>query len=426
MNAKTVLNKRGSAKRHLLLGIAFVVLLISVFFASRMMKMKPSAKKGMRPSQVPLVSVQAVTSRTEQVQVKAMGEVMPATKITLRSRVGGEIREIHPAFREGGLIKKGDVIIKIDPSDYEIAIKEAEASLALAKADFSLEKGLQDVARHEWEMLGEAGSEEDSDSSLALRVPQLRAAEAKIASAMARLSLAKLNRERTELRAAFNAVVVSAAVRVGDQASPQGALGQLVGTDVYWIRVSVPVSSLKWLRRDDVIAKVTTAAGDQLQGRMLQVLPDLEPQGRMARLLVAVDDPMGLSSAKHGELLLGAFVDVTLFGVELEDVVVLQRHIVRDGRRLWMIEGGGTNATLVIRDLELLWEDRERVLVKETQFEEGQRIVVSDLASAINAMTVRVEGELPEKKSVDGDLTKKGAVTGAEKSSGKQGVKNAE
>jgi len=377
-----------------LLGIAVVVagVGVGVYFMTH----KPQPPRRKPPETAPLVQVMNLQLSNQQVVVPVMGTVVPALEVSLKPRVSGQVTQVHPEWIEGGLVKQGDVLVGIDPSDYELALTGAQTQLDIARAELRIEQGQQDVARQEWDLLAMEEQASDRDRELALRQPYLQQRQAKVAAAEAQVQQATLSLERTRITAPCNAVIQSTDVEVGDQATPQTQLARLVGTDAYWVRVSIPVDELRWvhLAEDDdgppTAARIETGTGGIRQGRVLKLLSDLEPNGRLARLLVEAPDPLNLeaSGEPRKPLLLGEYVRVDLEGRFVNDVFAIPRTALRDGARIWLVDDEGR---LRIETVDIVWRDTERAFVRG--LEPGTRLVVSDIAAPVDGMLLRIEGE---------------------------------
>ncbi len=110
---------------------------------------KPKTKKA-KPKRIPpLVDVVSVQPESRQIVVPALGTVDAEKEVSLKSRLSGEIVLMSPEFIPGGLFKKGEVMLKIDPADYLLDIRRKEAAVSSAKAVLEIELGYQDVAREE-------------------------------------------------------------------------------------------------------------------------------------------------------------------------------------------------------------------------------------------------------------------------------------
>jgi RND family efflux transporter MFP subunit len=366
-----------------------------VVLANYLIDTSPKAKRQPPPRRARLVEVTPVEFTDQRVVIHAMGTVVPAREVALQPRVSGQIIEVSGEFLPGGHFKEGDILVKIDQADYLLAVRQRESDLAQAKSALDLEFGQQAVAKREFEMLGEAVKEDER--ALVLRQPQLAQAEARMATALAALDQAKLNLDRTTVKAPFNAMVRERHVNLGMQVTPATTLAMLTGTDAYWIEVAVPVDELQWLDipkssdKDGSAVRVYNEAAWGAEafraGRVIRLMSDLEKEGRMARLLVEVADPDSLLPVNKDKprLLLGDYVRVEIDGREIKNVAALARRLVRDGNTVWVLN---TEGKLEIRPVQILFRGRDRLLVSDS-LKVGEKIVVTDLASPVAGMELR-------------------------------------
>ena len=372
--------------------VGLLIIAAGIGGAAYLKKTAPRADK--RPPKVfaPLVEVTTVAPGSHQVLVTAMGTVTPARSLALESRVTGEVVRIHPEFQTGGLLKAGEEVLQIDPGDYELALTRAESAVVEAEYALQLERGRQEIARREWAILNGDNPADPLDKELALRRPHLRKAQADLAAARANLKQARLDLARTRITIPFNAVVRERNVELGSQVAAQEMLAELVGTDAYWIEVSIPVDRLSWIaipRRSDEAGaqvRVRNQNGLEVSGQVIRLLSDLEAEGRMARLLVEVRNPLGDEpAAPHAPLILGEYVRVDIQGRTLENVFRIPRTALRDNARIWV---AGEDGTLQVRHVDPVWRDAEFVLLQEG-LASGERLIVSDLAAAVDGMAIR-------------------------------------
>ena len=327
--------------------------------------------------------------------IPAMGTVIPARKISLEVPVAGEVIDMHPEFTEGGMLAKGTKILQINPKDYELAVQQKQRALADAEYAYKLEQGHQDVARQEWSLLYGDEVINEGESDLALRKPHLEKVQVEIEAARAELQQSKINLKRTSLTAPFNALVLEKYVDLGSQVSPQERLADLVGTDTYWVRVSLPVDRLKWIQIPDnkqktgSEVKIFYREENLKTGKVVRLLPDLSKEGRMARLLIEVNDPLELQAKekKQPMLLIGEYVRVAIKGEELHNIFRIPRSALRNDREVWIVDG---ESKLAIRPVKTIWRDEDSVIVKDG-FKPGESLVVSDIAAPAAGMTLKIE-----------------------------------
>lgn len=371
------------------------VLLAGVLVAVVLMQSGPSAKREPPPRQASLVEIQPVVIGTARTRIDAMGTVVPAESVALQPQVGGEVVFVSDELEPGGLVSAGDELLRIDPRDYELAVLQRESEVAQAQSVLRLEQGQQSIARREFELLGESMQADDRD--LVLRKPQLESVRAQLALAKASLEKAKLDLLRSQVRAPFNAIVESAEVDVGARVTMANTLATLVGTDACWLEVSVPVRDLQWIsvpRGADMAGsgvriynRVAWGEEGWREGRVIRLAGDLGKEGRMARLIVEVEDPFTLQPENSGKpvLLMNSYVSVEIEGRELQQVASIARTHLRDGNRLWIM---GADDALEIRTVDIVFRGHDQVLVA-AGVKAGERLVVTDLAAPVAGMPLR-------------------------------------
>jgi RND family efflux transporter MFP subunit len=334
-----------------------------------------------------------------------MGTVIPAQKVSLESQVAGQVVATHPDFTPGGFINKHDLVIQLDPKDYQLALSRTQSDLVNAQYYLKLERGRQDVALREWQLLNAGRNPSDTDSELALRKPHLDKAEADVAAAEAAVTQASLDLERTRISAPFNALVLSKAVDVGSQVAPQEPLAELVGTDTYWVQASIPIERLDWIQVPRQIGdagapvKIEYGLGHTIGGTVARLVGDLDSEGRMARIIIAVDDPLNRASTPTDSppLLLGEYVRVAIQGRLLDNVFAVPREALHDDNTVWLAD---QDDKLAIRKVYPLWRDPETVLLHD-DLKPGDRLIVTDLPAPVNGMELRIEADRPSRPSED-------------------------
>ncbi|MDP8235870.1 MAG: efflux RND transporter periplasmic adaptor subunit [Candidatus Erginobacter occultus] len=335
----------------------------------------------------------------ERTEILSSGTVLPALRVELKPRVAGRVIRVSPAFRPGGTFAEGDEILALDPEDYRLALTERQADLVRVEAEYRIELGRQDIARREWELLGPGEEGEELDGELALRLPQLKQAEAAREAARAAVRRAELNLERTSVVAPFNAAVISKAVDPGAEVATSTVLGVLAGTDQYWVRLTLPVEELDWFesgKGDEGSPVLLRPAGggageDSWTGRVIEKETALVEEGRLARVLVSVDRPL-----EERPLLLGMYLEAVIEGREVDGVFSLPRAALRDDDRVWLKDGEGR---LEIREVEVIRSGPERVLIGEG-LAEGEVLVVSDLAAPVPGILLRPIDDQPGEPSL--------------------------
>jgi len=388
---------QGPAAPKPIVRIVLSIILIGagIFGARYLIHTKPKVSRRPPSRMAPLVKTMELEPGDYTINIPAMGQVVPARELTLKVPVGGEIIALNPEFIPGGLVQENDLMLQIDPKDYELALQQKRRSLSDAEYAYKLELGRQDVARREWNLLYGGNKTGEVESELALRKPHLEKAQADIEAARAELELAGIDLARTKVTAPFNGLVLNKYVELGSQISPQEQLAELVGTDAYWVQISVPVEQLKWLKiptdnnEEGAEAAIYYREGNMRQGKVIRMLADLSKEGRMARLLVEVKDPLDLhtKSDRKPPLLIGEYVRVLINGSPLHDVFRIPRFALRNDNQIWLVD---RERKLAIRQVKPLWREEEYVYVRDGLHPEDL-LIVSALATPVDGMDLRLE-----------------------------------
>ena len=155
------------------------------------------------------VSVDAalVVRENLRIPVQAQGTVAPLRATSLQSEVSGQIIETAENFLVGGFIAKGDMLLRIDPRDYQTSLLRAQAAVKSAESNLIQEQGRAEVALREWQNLPKGSQRTQSATDLYLRKPQLEMAKSQLLAAKADLQTARDNLERTTIRAPNDALI---------------------------------------------------------------------------------------------------------------------------------------------------------------------------------------------------------------------------
>lgn len=381
--------------------------------AQRFLQDKVQAKQQPRPEAKLLVETQPVASTAQRLKVSAQGSVVIAQQAVILPQVSGRIVSLHPKLAQGGQIAAGEELFSIEARDYELALSERKTALAEARSNLDIEQGQQRVAKREWEVFQAqvsaaeeaAASGENKDiaapeSSLALRKPQLQRAQSLVNAAKVRVDRAQVDLARTKVVAPFNGVVQAEEVELGQVVGPTSRAVVLVGTDAFWVQALIPPDQLRMFSIPGINAtegaKVKVwqdLGGDaraEWEGRVLRVLTDLDPMGRMAKVLVEVKDPLNLrqDTTQTLPLMLGAFVNIEIESNREEVLVTLPRKALRDGERALVLK---EDNTLDIRSVEVVWRYEDTVLVR-SGVKSGEEVITSAVSAPIQGMALRKAG----------------------------------
>jgi len=376
--------------------VSILIFLLAAGAAVGLYSTRPETKKAVPSRPVPLVETRDVSPGKEKVIVEVFGTVIPAKHITLQSEVEGRIISQNPELIPGGVINEGEILMQIDPSDYELRVKEYSAELEEALFELDLEQGKQVIAEREWKLMEKEIAESKAGKSLALREPHLRLVKAKVEKARSRLAIAELELQRTIIRSPFNALVIEEFIDKGQFISRQTPLATLVGADQFRVQVSVPANVLPRISEAGapgqqggtarVIFEPVDGAEVVRHGHVLKIMGDIDHEGRMARILISIDDPLNLhSDVKDGKVLLGSYVRVSIDAGFFNNVYSIPRQSLREGDVIWVKDNEGT---LQIRAVDVVWRRKDDLLVN-ADLKKGDKLILSRLPSPLPGIEIR-------------------------------------
>ena len=329
-----------------------VLLAVGVAGMGNMVATRPKPKTKAPEVEPPLVRTVEVRKQSVRLTVKTQGTVMARTEGSLVSEASGRVVEVASSFAAGGFFKAGDVLVKIDPRDYEFAVVRSRAQVARAESLLEREKAEAEVAAREWRSLGTGEA-----SPLALRKPQLAEAEANLAAARAELEAAELALERTVVRAPYVGRVREKRVDVGQYVTRGAPVAEIYAVDYAEVRLPLSDEQLAKLDLTSVLRNGSDAeggpkvilrarfAGEEYTwtGRIVRTEGHIDPRSRMITVVARVSDPYGRKSTNsRPPLAVGLFVTAEIEGRLLEDAAVLPRAALYAGGRVMVIEGCDT------------------------------------------------------------------------------------
>lgn len=375
-----------------------VILVVAIVVTMGMLKSR--APVGTRPPQdfSPLVRVVQATPVSHQFSVWTHGTVKPRTEAALVSEVAGRVISVSNSFANGGFFEKGDILVTVDPRDYELAVVTARGHLAQARVRTELEEAQAEVAREEWKTLG--GGKE---SPLATRELQVQEALAAYAAAEAALEKAERDLDRTRIRAPFAGRVRQKLVDVGQFVSPGVAVAHIFAVDYVEVRLPIPDSELAYLdlpvnyrgateqQTGPEIMLYADFAGKRhsWRGRIVRVEGEIDPVSRMVHAIAQVDDPYGRGEGENPmPLAIGLFVDAEIKGDVIEDAVVIPRSAIRDNDMVFIVDDENR---LRFRKVDVVRVGRESAVIAGG-LESTDRICISILDAVTDGMKVRMPG----------------------------------
>lgn len=403
----TVEKKSGLLRKLLMIFIPIAIVVGFIVLTSIIIAMNKKPEEKKRAFNTLAVIADYAVIDDVQLSVTTQGEARPRTEIDLVPEVGGKVVYVSPNFIEGGIIRKGETLFRIEDSDYKINVIRAQASIAQAEQVLIREKAEGEIARVDYEELGRGEA-----SALALRKPQQAQAEASLLAARAELEAAQLQLKRTAVRAPFDGRVRTKSSDIGQFVSPGRNLGRIFSTDIVEVRLPLTDSDLSkmdlpiaYVAKDrasapNVVLSATIAGKTRRwSGKIMRTDSTYDTQTRALFAIAEVFDPYGAGASENGiPLPPGLFVDAAIKGKTFESVIVLPRDGLRPDDEVYVVDDKGQ---VDIRVAEVLDTNSQNAFLL-SGVNAGDLVVLSPMEKSRVSMTLKVlDAKDPKKVLVD-------------------------
>ena len=385
-----------------------IALLVAGWFGFSQLSVKPEAareeEQEAKPIKTRVTELEVCDFRTV---VTTQGTIRSHEEVPLSSQVAGEIVRIHQNFEDGAFFEKGEILLELDPSDFEAALAAAESEKVRAEVALAQEEARAEQARLNWERLGK----QDEPGELVLRLPQLKEARANLAAATAAYGRAQRDLERTKISAPFAGRVRTRDVGLGQTIATATPLGTVFAID--YAEVRLPLSSrdlaLLDLPEDASDPAVAVVLTDGLnlenpatwEARIVRTEGVLDPDSLELFAIARISDPFGRESGEP-PLRFGQPVVARIEGKILERVLALPRGAVFQLDQIRLIDKG--DLTLSSRTITPLWSDEDHVLIRDPSIDPGtQALALTRLVYAPEGAKVEIVPNIDD--SNDDDLT---------------------
>lgn len=414
-----------------------IVLVLCFAIAFFLMKTAPEAKRRVPKPVLPVVEVFEAQPVDYQIKVQSQGTVSPHTQSTLVSEVAGRIIEVAADFRSGGFFNLDDVLVGIDPAEYQLALANIEASIAgvtarlaelatkaenlqksqlidtqhldLAERQFRRHSKLRKqgtvaqsvLEQSEREYLLRRASLQNLQNSLQLIPAQRRVLQAELKLKQAQRDTARLNQTRTQVAAPYAGRVLEKRVDIGQSVAKGTVLATLYAIDSIEVRLPItdhmaafltlPKGGDSGVEREQPLVILSSTIGDQhyqWQGRIVRTEGAIDTRTRQQFLIAQVDNPYTHSPDGRPSLKIGQFVEAEIPGLMLSGVFILPRQAVRAGDEVLVITA---DSRIERRQLDIIWGDKHSVIVRDG-LSAGESISLTALPYAPDGAMVKVAG----------------------------------
>ena len=379
-----------------------LIIAVAVVIAGALIANRP--KQNLAPAKLRsvLVDVAEVHWQNLRIPVQAQGTVSPHRDTTVVSEVAGKIIEVSGNFNAGAYVAAGELLVRIDDRDYQANLLRATAAVKTAESNLAQEQGRVEVAHREWQRLPKTTNRSAAGKALYLRKPQLEQAQAQLLSAQADLRKAGDDLERTIIRAPYDGLIQKKRSDLGQYMAPGTPVARLFSVDFAEVRLALPQSRLTYLDLPGVTGYDTDAAPlvdlytdssgvvSHWTARLHRTEASLDERSRVLFAVARIDDPYVLSGGDAQPLRVGTFVKANILGREINDLVLLPRHILRAGNLLWVVD---EQLRLRNREVSLLRTGGDEIYVSGG-LQEGDLVALTSLHDALPGMPVRINSRV--------------------------------
>jgi len=380
--------------------VPVLLVLGAIMLAILMSALKPEPLKAEEPEAALAVKTQILNRTEVTLSVESQGTVRPRTRTTLISEVSGTVLEVSDYFIVGGSFDAGDMLMRLDPTDHEVALQRAKAQLISANALLELEKARAVQAKKEWEMTGRP---EADAPILALRKPYLAEAEANILQAKAQLKQAELKLQRATIRAPYAGMVSLKSVDVGQYVTTGSRLGETFAIDFVEVRLPLTEKDLSQMeamsfQNSDAVNTVAlsgSANGNPASWSALIVRSEgvVNELNRSQYVVARISNPYKLNqtlTASTPPLLVGTFVTAKLKGKTLDNVFKVPRSALLQGSKVAVVDD---MQRLQINSVNVVFSDEDYYYVS-TGLKKDAEVIVSAIGTPIEGQKLEVKNSL--------------------------------
>ena len=377
------------------------IILVAGGATAAMVWQKKEAEKN--PVTEPVVMVETVNlhGRDVNFSVESQGNVSPHTETTLVSEISSVVIGVSPKFVAGGFFKEGELLLKLDPADYEVGVQQSRANVLTMKARLALEEAQAEQAKKEWDMSGRPRS---AAPSIALRTPYLEEARANLLFAEADLKKAERKLSLTVIRAPYDGMVKEKLVDIGQYVTTGTQVARTFAVDFAEVRLPLTDQDIAYL---DLPKPATSSPAQDATGPLVDLLGviggiEYRWQARLVRTEGVIDqltrvhyavariaDPYALNNQDgRPPLPVGSFVKASIQGISLKNVIAVPMQAVRSMDQVLVKD---SDDRLRIHRVKIIRTDKNYAYIIDENLE-NQAAITTAVYNPIDGMPVRTAG----------------------------------
>jgi membrane fusion protein (multidrug efflux system) len=261
--------------------------------------------------------VTTVEARDLRQMLRLSGSLRAVNQAAVKAKVAGEVREV--LVREGEAVKAGQVLIKMDASEYQARLEQARGSLMAARGQLDIAA----KARDNNKALLEKGF--ISRNAFDNAASQFTIARANVESARGALDVAQKMLNDTVIRAPISGLISSRTVQPGEKVSADNRLLDVVDLNKLELEAAVPASDIMSVALGQDVQVTIEGLQEPLSGKVVRINPSTQSGSRSIPVYIQVDNPQGTLRA-------GLFGEVQLTLAKKSGVLTVPQSAVQGER----------------------------------------------------------------------------------------------
>jgi len=345
------------------------------------------------------VRVAEVEQRSVDLVVGSQGKVQAAQTANLSAAVAGPVAWISSAMEAGGYVTEGETLLRLDASDYETMLARSEASVQQANAESG-------HAAREYDRMKELAEQRLASQSQLQDAQRLAEVSiARLADAEANHRQAKLDLQRTEIKAPFNAIIETREVELGQYVNRAQSIAVLYGANEVEVRVPLAIRQLGYLdiplglqgelppEQAPAVKLTGTYGGTEhhWEGTLVRIEASIDPNSNTVQTIIRVSQPAATIDWTSAEeikaipLPIGLYVHADITGKTVDSLISLPRSVIRNNNQVLVVDAENK---MYYREVDIFRLEEENVLISGGILP-GERVCISPIQAVVDGMAVQ-------------------------------------
>ncbi|MGE4520281.1 MAG: efflux RND transporter periplasmic adaptor subunit [Desulfobacteraceae bacterium] len=376
------------AKIYLSIILCILVLLSAASFMIFMIKNKKTPEPVARTKQPAPVETFEAEKTGHRIKLALTGTVNSFSKAMISTEVSGKIIEINPKVKKGNYLKENEFLFKTDPSDYEVLVKKSSSLVKQAEAELQILKSEASSAQNEWEIFNK---DIPPPNSLVFKIPQIKAAEARLAFLRAELLKAEKDLSSTRVYSPFDAVILEENIEKGVFATRGQSLLTLIKADEREFIFPVSINEINLItdknkKLESESIKITIPnSGFSFKAGIKGMLPDTDNNSKMYKIMAEAADLYKNHEENSFLLAENSFITGTVYSKTIEDCFIVPSESIRKNSTVWILD---KENRLEIKNIQLLYHDHKNSVIKG-DFNHREKFITSLIDFPVSGMSLR-------------------------------------